>query len=76
MLVKPEPTIAVSRFTGMTGGYSEASTGFTGTGKTVFLTLHFWMPSGRYETVTEVMCTLHEALPDVDLVVESSGGDI
>ena len=76
VLVKPEPTIAVSRFAGMTGGFTEASTGFTGMGKTVFLTLRFWMPGGRYETLTEVMCALHEALPDVDLVVESSGGDV
>ncbi len=76
VLVKPEPNIAVSRFMGVTGGFTEGSTGYTGTGKTVFLTLRFWMPGGRYETVTEVMCALHKALPDVDLVVESSGGDV
>ncbi len=76
VLVKPEPTISVSRFAGVTGSIADAATGYTGTGKTVFLTLHFWMPGGRYETVTEVMCALHKALPDVDLVVESSGGDV
>ncbi len=76
VLVKPEPTITVSRFAGATGGIADAATGYTGTGKTVFLTLRFWMPGGRYETVTEVMCALHKALPDVDLVVESSGGDV
>ena len=76
VLVKPEPTVAVSRFTGMTGGFTEASTGYTGPGKAVFLTLRFWMPEGRYQTVTEVMCALHKALPDADLVVQSSGGDI
>ncbi len=76
VLVKPEPTVAVSRFTGMTGGFTESSTGYTGPGKTVFLTLRFWMPEGRYQTVTEVMCALHEALPDADLVVQSSGGDV
>jgi small conductance mechanosensitive channel len=75
VLVKPEPTIAVSRFAGMTGTFTEGGTGYTGAGKTVFLTLRFWMPGGRYETVTEVMCALHTALPEVDLVVESSGGD-
>ena len=75
VLVKPEPTIAVSRFAGMTGAFTEGGTGYTGTGKTVFLTLRFWMPGGRYETVTEVMCALHTGLPEVDLVVESSGGD-
>lgn len=76
VLVKPEPTVAVSRFTGVTGGFTEASTGYTGPGKAVFLTLRFWMPEGRYQTVTEVMCALHKALPDADLVVQSSGGDI
>lgn len=76
VLVKPEPTVAVSRFTGMTGGFSDSSTGYTGPGKAVFLTLRFWMPEGRYQTVTEVMCALHKALPDVDLVVQSSGGDV
>lgn len=75
VLVKPEPTIAVSRFAGTTDGFTEGGTGYTGTGKTVFLTLRFWMPGGRYETVTELMCALHTALPEVDLVVESSGGD-
>ena len=76
VLVKPEPTVAVSRFAGMTGGIIDSSTGYNGTAKTVFLTLRFWMPGGRYETVTEVMCALHKALPEVDLVVESSGGDM
>lgn len=76
VLVKPEATIAVSRFAGMTGAFTEGGTGYTGTGKTVFLTLRFWMPGGRYETVTEVMCALHTALPEADLVVESSAGDV
>ncbi len=76
VLVKPEPNISVSRFAGVTGSIADAATGYTGRGKTVFLTLHFWMPGGRYETVTEVMCALHKSLPGVDLVVESSGGDV
>lgn len=76
VLVKPEPTVAVSRFTGATGGFTEATTGYMGPGKAVFLTLRFWMTGGRYETVTEVMCALHKALPEADLVVQSSGGDI
>jgi small conductance mechanosensitive channel len=70
VLVKPEPSIAVTRFTGTFGG----TTGYTT--QVVMLTLRFWMPGGRYETVTEVMCALHKALPDVDLLVENSGGDV
>lgn len=45
-------------------------------GGMVVLSLRFWMPTGRYQTVTEVMSALHDALPDVDLVVEESGGNI
>lgn len=74
VLVKPEPTIAVSRFAGTFGGTTGSTTGYTA--QIVFLTLRFWMPGGRYETVTEVMCALHKALPNVDLVVENSGGDV
>jgi hypothetical protein len=70
VLVKPEPSIAVTRFTGTFGG----TTGYTA--QVVMLTLRFWMPGGRYETVTEVMCALHKALPDVDLLVDNSGGDV
>jgi small conductance mechanosensitive channel len=76
VLAKPEPTVAVSRITGATGGFTDSSTGYTGPGKAVFLTLRFWMPGGRYETVTEAMCALHKALPDADLVVQSSAGDV
>lgn len=45
-------------------------------GGTVVLSLRFWMPTGRYQTVTEVMSALHDVLPDVDLVVEESGGNV
>jgi len=74
VLVKPEPTIAVSRFAGTFGGTTGSTTGYTAT--IVTLTLRFWIASGRYMTVTEVMCALHKALPNVDLVVENSGGDV
>ena len=74
VLVKPEPHIAVSRFSGTFGGTTGSTTGYTA--QIVTLTLRFWMPGGRYETVTEVMCALHKVLPNVDLLVESSGGDV
>jgi small conductance mechanosensitive channel len=74
VLVKPEPTIAISHFAGNIAGATGANTGYTS--KIVILILRFWIPGGRYVTVTEVMYALHKAFPNVDLVVENSGGDV
>lgn len=74
VLVKPEPNVFISRFTGTFGGTSGSQTGYTG--QIVSLTLRFWMAAGRFQTVDEVMCALHKTLPNVDLVVESSGGNV
>jgi small-conductance mechanosensitive channel len=74
VLPKPEPTIAVSNFSGTFGGTTGASSGYTG--QVITLILRFWIPSGRYATVTEVMLALHKALPNLDLVVEDSGGNV
>lgn len=74
VLVKPEPAIAVSNFTGTFGDTTGAASGYTG--KVITLILRFWIPSGHYATVTEVMFALHKALPNVDLVVADSGGNV
>jgi small-conductance mechanosensitive channel len=83
VLVKPEPFVYVVHYTSSAtagtagaaaGGSSDESAGTAG--GMVVLNLRFWMPTGRYQTVTEVMSALHEVLPDVDLVVEESGGNV
>ena len=74
VLPKPEPAIAVSNFSGTFGGTTGVSSGYTG--QVITLILRFWIPSGRYATVTEVMLALHKALPNVDLVIEDSGGNV
>jgi small-conductance mechanosensitive channel len=83
VLVKPEPFVYVVHYTSSAtagtagaavGGSSDESAGTAG--GTVVLSLRFWMPTGRYQTVTEVMSALHEALPGVDLLVEESGGNV
>ncbi|HEV2580149.1 MAG TPA: mechanosensitive ion channel domain-containing protein [Ktedonobacteraceae bacterium] len=74
VLVKPEPHVFVNHYAGTFGGTTGVKTGYSG--QIVVLTLRFWMPSGRYDTVTEVMSALHEALPTVDLLVEDSGGNV
>jgi small-conductance mechanosensitive channel len=73
VLVKPEPHIYVTHYAGTFGGTTGQNTGYNS--QIVILTLHFWMPTGRYDTVTEVMSALHAALPNVDLQVEDSGGN-
>ncbi len=67
VLVKPEPTAAIS-------GYS---------GKLVTLAVHFWIASGppvtvseQLASVSEVMYTLHTVLPDADIAVLESAGDV
>lgn len=74
VLVKPEPHVYVTHYSGNFAGSTGISTGYTS--QVVVLTLRFWIPTGRYETVTEVMSRLHTALPDVDLQVEDSGGNV
>ena len=74
VLIKPEPHVYVHHYAGAFTGSMGATTGYTS--QVVVLTLRFWMPTGRYETVTEVMSALHAALPDVDLLVEDSGGNV
>ncbi len=74
VLVKPEPHVFVNHYAGTFGGSTGVKTGYNS--QIVVLTLRFWMPSGRYETVTEVMSSLHNALPSVDLLVEDSGGNV
>lgn len=74
VLVKPEPHVYVTHYSGKFAGSTGLSTGYTS--QVVVLTLRFWIPTGRYETVTEVMSRLHTALPNVDLQVEDSGGNV
>ncbi len=74
VLVKPEPHIYVTHYSGAFAGATGANTGYTS--QVVVLTLRFWIPEGRYDTVTEVMSLLHKAMPDIDLQVEDSGGNV
>ncbi len=74
VLVKPEPAIYVSRYSGTFGGNTGATTGYTT--QIVILTLRFWIATGHYTTVTEVISALHRVLPNVDLLVEDPGGNV
>jgi len=60
ILVKPEPSITLI-------GLSE---------KKISLDLRFWVAHGQFSAVTEVMYVLHEALPDADLTVQESAGNV
>ncbi len=57
---KPEPTIFLSNYTTTT----------------VTLTIRFWINLGELSTVSDVMYTLHKLLPNAELVVKESAGDV
>jgi len=60
ILAKPEPTITVS-------GLSE---------KHIALTVRFWIAPGKHSVVTDALYALRGALPNADLTVMESAGDI
>ena len=74
VLPKPDPVVFVTHFAGAFGGATGATTGYTS--QIVILSLRFWIPVGHHAVVTEVMSALHNALPNVDIAVEDSGGNI
>ena len=57
---KPEPTLFISTYTA----------------STVTLTIRFWINLGAASTVSDVMYTLHKTLPNAELVVKESAGDV
>ncbi|GAC1617552.1 MAG: mechanosensitive ion channel family protein [Ktedonobacteraceae bacterium] len=57
---KPEPTLFLSNYTA----------------STVTLTIRFWINLGELSTVSDVMYTLHKTLPNAELDVKESAGDV
>lgn len=57
---KPEPSLFLSNYTATT----------------VTLTIRFWINLGELSTVSDVMYTLHKLLPNAELVVTESAGDV
>lgn len=57
---KPEPTLFISNYTA----------------STVTLTIHFWVNLHELSTVSDVMYTLHKTLPNAELAVKESAGDV
>jgi small-conductance mechanosensitive channel len=57
---KPEPSLFLSNYTATT----------------VTLTIRFWINLGELSTVSDVMYTLHKLLPNAELVVKESAGDV
>ena len=60
VIEKPEPTLFISNYTATT----------------VTLTIRFWIASSEFSTVSDVMYTLHKTLPNAELVVKESAGDV
>ena len=57
---KPEPTLFISNYTPTT----------------ITLTIRFWVNLHEPATVSDVMYTLHKTLPNAELVVKESAGDV
>ncbi len=60
ILAKPEPSIIVS-------GFSEQK---------ISLLVRFWVAHGQFSTVTEAVHALHAALPNAELIIQESAGDV
>ena len=60
ILAKPEPSIMVS-------GFSEQK---------ILLLVRFWVAHGQFSTVTEAVYALHAALPNAELIIQESAGDV
>ena len=60
ILAKPEPSITLI-------GLSE---------KKISLDVRFWVTHGQFSAVTEAMYALHAALPNADLIVQESAGNV
>ena len=60
VMVKPEPSIMISSYVG----------------KQVTLTVRFWVASGQVASISEVMYTLRTAMPEADIAVVESAGNI
>ena len=60
VMVKPEPSVMISSYTG----------------QQVTLTVRFWIASGQVASISEVMYTLRTAMPVADIAVVESAGNI
>lgn len=60
VMVKPEPAVM------LTGYVSSKAT----------ITVRFWIASGQISTVTEVLDVLHDTLPDAELTILESAGNV
>ena len=60
VMVKPEPSVMISSYLG----------------KQVTLTVRFWIANGQVASISEVMYTLRAAIPEADIAVIESAGNI
>ena len=60
VIEKPEPKIFISSYTATT----------------ITLTIRFWVAPRELSAVSDVMYTLHKTLPNAELVVKESAGDV
>ena len=72
VMMKPEPTLAMSNVAGSFGGSTGTLSGYSG--EIITLLLRFWSPEGDDAVISDAMHDLRIALPRADLAIREPEG--
>ncbi|HKV02761.1 MAG TPA: mechanosensitive ion channel family protein [Ktedonobacteraceae bacterium] len=72
VMMKPEPTLALSNVAGSFGGSTGTLSGYSG--EIITLLLRFWSPEGDDSVISDAMHDLRTALPRADLAIREPEG--
>lgn len=72
VMMKPEPTLALSNVAGSFGGSTGTLSGYSG--EIITLLLRFWSPEGDDSVISNAMHDLRTALPRADLAIREPEG--
>src|SRR5260221_573449 len=72
VMMKPEPTLALSNVAGSFGGSTGTLSGYSG--EIITLLLRFWSPEGDDAVISDAMHDLRIALPRADLAIREPEG--
>ena len=72
VMMKPEPTLALSNVAGSFGGSTGTLSGYSG--EIITLLLRFWSPEGDDAVISDAMHDLRTTLPRADLAIREPEG--